>query len=63
MKKPHKMAMPKKAAKAAGGKTTTEKPKAGKHKPTGVNKPMVKESVPQVVSKTTYGSIMSRQKT
>jgi len=57
------MKMPEKAAKAAGGKPTKEKPKAGRHKPTGVNKRMVKESVPQVVSKTTYGSITPRQKT
>lgn len=62
MKKPLKMAIPKKAAKAAGGKTTTEKPKAGKHKPTGVNALMNPPSVPQTVAKTTYGQPKSTQK-
>ena len=62
MKKPHKMAMPKKAAKAAGGKTTTEKPKAGKHKPTGINALMNPPSVPQTVAKTTYGLPKPTQK-
>ena len=53
------MKMPKKAAKAAGGPTTMEKPKGGK---TGVNKAMKKASVPQTVAKTTYGDIKPRQK-
>ena len=56
------MKMPKKAAKAAGGPVTKEKANAGKHKPTGVNKPAVKESIPQVVAKTTFGDIKPRQK-
>ena len=63
MKKPHKMPMPKKAAKAAGGKTITEKPKSGKHKGTGVNALMHKEPIPQTVATTTYGSIRPTQKT
>lgn len=62
MKKPHKMPMPKKAAKAAGGKTTMEKAKAGKHKGTGVNALMHKEPVPQVVATTTYGKPTPTQK-
>jgi len=55
MRKPTKMATPKKAAKAAGGPTTMEKAKSGKRKGTGVNALMKKESVPQTVATTTYG--------
>ena len=62
MKKPHKMPMPAKAAAAAGGPTTMEKAKAGKHKPTGVNKRVEKESVPQTVARTTYGQPTPTQK-
>lgn len=56
------MKMPAKAAKAAGGHTTKEKAKAGKHKPTGVNTPMKKEPVPQTVARTTFGEKSPTQK-
>lgn len=54
------MKKPMKAAKAAGGPTTKEKD--GKTKKTGVNTPMKKESIPQVVARTTYGQPTSTQK-
>ena len=62
MRKPTKMAMPKKAAKAAGGPSTMEKAKAGKRKGTGVNALMKKESVPQTVATTNYGQPKPTQK-
>jgi hypothetical protein len=43
-------------------KTTKEKAGAGKPKGTGINKPVVKESVPQVVAKTKVGKISQKQK-
>ena len=44
------------------GKATKEKPKAGAHKQTGINTPMEKASVPQVVAKTRYGKIGQKAK-
>ena len=38
------------------------KEKNSKNKGTGINKPMKKESVPQVVAKTTFGEIKPKQK-
>lgn len=49
-------------AKGGDGKGTAEKPQ-GKIKGTGVNKAVVKESIPQVVARTTYGKIGQKQKT
>ena len=46
----------------ADGKATMEKPKAGAHKGTGVNKPAEKASVPQVVARNTYGKIGQKAK-
>lgn len=42
-------------------KPTKEKSKSKKG--TGINKPMVKESIPQVVAKAKYGDIKPKQKT
>lgn len=52
------MKMPKNAA---GGPVTKEKGKS--RKGTGINKPMVKESIPQVVAKARFGDIKQKQKT
>lgn len=62
MKKSHKMPMPMKAAKAAGGPMTMEKAKAGKHKPTGINSKVKKAPIPQTVATTTFGQKTPTQK-
>jgi len=62
MRKPTKMAMPKKAAKAAGGPATKEKANHGKRKGTGVNALMKQEPVPQIKATTTYGQPKPTQK-
>jgi hypothetical protein len=44
------------------GKPTKEKPKAGAHKPTGINQKVTKESVPQRVAKVKAGVPTQTQK-
>ena len=44
------------------GKTTKEKANAGAHKPSGINKPMVKESVNQRVARNTTSDPTQKQK-